>query len=717
MKRGKDDEKIVGPMFPRLHVNDKEDKGGPRAPPRNKMALYEQFSIPSQRFNSGVLLQNQDTSSNTVPLASSSQGTGPVRNYGFPAYLPSQTPTRRAERSTFRSDGANLNASLVQFQKRKKVDEDDLRVPVYIHSRTGQSNNKNLESFDRKKLTLAPKGCRYIGFSTAGQNDFERDPKQFGSLLVNMRKDVRSETKGLLQISPSKEQPIKSVRDLSSTGENVDTLMRQAKVTPNEEFRDSPASKHNILRRGDDTFLRRECEYGSQFNDPRQGDGLVESTRETDNGNATVSNQTSSTVAINDTEYHVTRTGNTIQKGNLNKSVNICKISKLDGVSTLNVSPDDVVEMIGQKRFWKARKAIASQQRLFAVQVFELHRLIKVQKLIAGSPDLLLEHAAFLGKSPLKGSTPKKLALEFVVKPQPQTLKRKHESEKANHKMECSAENAVGKTSLSSMKNGNHHSNYTPFSRNQHSANVAADSGMPPWCFQQSPGHQWLIPIMSPSEGLVYKPYPGPGFTGTTCEGGYGPTPFGDTFMNAAYVIPASHQGNGIPQNNPPCSNVYFPPYGTPVVNASMSESAVEQVKQFSEHASHGQNGHLNGRETDINTNNQSSCDLPVQRNRTISHALKYQASKEVELQGSTASSPSEMAQGISSGQIAEGRDALPLFPMAPVAAPERFPLSLETGQQPRVIKVVPHNPRSATESAARIFQSIQDERKQHDLV
>lgn len=50
MKKGKDDDKSMGPMFPRLHVNDTE-KGGPRAPPRNKMALYEQLSIPSQRFN------------------------------------------------------------------------------------------------------------------------------------------------------------------------------------------------------------------------------------------------------------------------------------------------------------------------------------------------------------------------------------------------------------------------------------------------------------------------------------------------------------------------------------------------------------------------------------------------------------------------------------------------------------------------------------------
>lgn len=72
MKRGKDDEKMMGPMFPRLHVNDTE-KGGPRAPPRNKMALYEQFSIPSQRFNPGPLPLNPNTSSNTAPPASSSQ--------------------------------------------------------------------------------------------------------------------------------------------------------------------------------------------------------------------------------------------------------------------------------------------------------------------------------------------------------------------------------------------------------------------------------------------------------------------------------------------------------------------------------------------------------------------------------------------------------------------------------------------------------------------
>lgn len=68
MRRGKGDEKVVGPLFPRLHVNDTAEKGGPRAPPRNKMALYEELSVPFQRFNPN------STSSNGLSLSLVSLG-------------------------------------------------------------------------------------------------------------------------------------------------------------------------------------------------------------------------------------------------------------------------------------------------------------------------------------------------------------------------------------------------------------------------------------------------------------------------------------------------------------------------------------------------------------------------------------------------------------------------------------------------------------------
>lgn len=74
MKGGKDEEKLMGPLFPRLHIKDAE-QGGPKAPPRNKMALYEQLSIPSQKFNSGSASTSPfppNNSGNSVPSVSSS---------------------------------------------------------------------------------------------------------------------------------------------------------------------------------------------------------------------------------------------------------------------------------------------------------------------------------------------------------------------------------------------------------------------------------------------------------------------------------------------------------------------------------------------------------------------------------------------------------------------------------------------------------------------
>ncbi|TKY57945.1 EARLY FLOWERING 3 [Spatholobus suberectus] len=714
MKRGNEDEKVAGPMFPRLHVNDAE-KGGPRAPPRNKMALYEQFSIPSQGFNPRLLPLKPNSSSNIVPPpTSSTQGNGHERSYVYPVRLPSQIPAHRAESYiSGQSDGARSNTSSVQLEQRKKVDEGN--VHAYIRSRIGQSNDKILESFNGKKFT--PLGARNFCCSVAVQNHGDKDRTQFGSPLVDMRKDVRSGNEAHPHVSSSRQQPKMSVKNKSSE-EIIDSLVMQAKVIPNQE--DQDYSVPNISRlHQDDACLQQECVAGSQSNDIEHGDDLLNSTRDMDNGNALVPrscfnsavNQTRPLEATNDAEYHHTGTGGPIQKGNFDESGDVSKISTVTNLSSLIVSPDDVVGILGQKHFWKARRQIANQQRVFAVQVFELHRLIKVQQLIAASPDVLLEDGAFMGKFPLTGSTPKNLSLEVVVEPQQQNPKQKNDSEKLNHNTECSAENAVGKKiSFSSPKNGSHLTNHTPFSGIPHQTNVSSDNRTSPWGFSQSPGHQWLIPVMSPTEGLVYKPYPGPGFTGTMhggCGGTFGQAPLGATFMNPAYQFPASHQVVGVSPFAPPASHAYFPPHGMPVMNQAASGSPVQQVNRFAAQGSHGQNGHSSVEGANFNTHhNQSSSNLPVQMNGATLHVNKFCASKERQLQGSSASSPSEMAQGIRARNNTEGSDAHSLSLH-----------SVETRQQTQVIKVVPHNRRSATESAARIFQSIQEERKQHDIV
>ncbi len=65
----------AGPaLFPRLHVAETKQVG-PRAPPRNKMALYEQFTIPFHRFRSSP-----------IPLPSSTQNS--VNPSMSPALMP-----------------------------------------------------------------------------------------------------------------------------------------------------------------------------------------------------------------------------------------------------------------------------------------------------------------------------------------------------------------------------------------------------------------------------------------------------------------------------------------------------------------------------------------------------------------------------------------------------------------------------------------------------
>ncbi|KAI7994678.1 Protein EARLY FLOWERING 3 [Camellia lanceoleosa] len=535
MKRGKDDEKIMGPMFPRLHVNDTE-KGGPRAPPRNKMALYEQLSIPSQRFNHGVLPLNPNNSASVVPPASSSQGSG--------------------------------------------------------HERGQEHRDRLANNFDR------------IPSTGTSLNHESRARAQLQNSMCGI--DVSNE----------------------------------------------PARREN----GFSSILRR--------------DSCPEELR---------------SPITNGSGYHVDKTRWSVQAGKGERGGDASVTSMVGSISGMDISPDDVVGIIGQKHFWESEKSNS-----------------QVQRSIAGSPHLLLEDGAYLGE-PLKASSAKKLPLEYIVKPSPQIAKHKDDSDNPNRNMECSAENAVGKTSLSSAQHVSQPSICKQFSGNPLSTSVTADSKLSP-CFHQPPtGHQWLIPVMSPSEGLIYKPYPGHGFMGPafgSC-GPPGSNPMMGNFVNPAYSVPSPHhhyQGIGVPPTSPPVGHSYFPPYGMPVINPVFSGLASQP----------GQSGQLSG-----------LCNvLTAQKNGgVIPNVVRLRASKESELQGSTASSPGERALGFGVGPATNGRNALPLFPTSPSTHTLDEVPQLHDVEQPatRVIKVVPHNARSATESVARIFQSIQEERKQCD--
>ncbi|KAG5386650.1 hypothetical protein IGI04_038120 [Brassica rapa subsp. trilocularis] len=625
MKRGKEEEKRLEPMFPRLHVKDAE-KGGPRAPPRNKMALYEQLSIPSQRFTSSDRVGGS-LPRNTSPLLPP----GPSSNQGTDNFV-TQMPLME-----------NVRTSPAQHDHQRKIarEEDDFAVPVFINSRRPGRGKSGLK--------------RGVGLA------------------------ANSATEDM---------------DLASTSDRVD--------------------------------------------DGRINNGVeshMEASEEEGHGN------------LND-EYCTSGGGGytSLQQQINNEEEASDDNSMVDSVSSLDVSPDEVVGVLGQKRFWRARKAIAKeghsyivqgacrdslwilycvflasacwnmspvsvcQQRVFAVQLFELHRLIKVQRLIAASPDVLVDDMSYVGKVAAKSYPVKKLHLPsgFLVKPPlPQVIKHRSSdySEKTDqHKMECSAENVVGRLPNQGQGQGHHHqqpSNYMmPFATNQPNANGCYYPPQPPT--PSGGNQQWLIPVMSPSEGLIYKPHPGPGpgHTGPVCGGYYGHFMPAPMFMGGGDQPPPFHPGMGFPSHG----NGYFPPYGGIMMNPYYSGQQQQQQP----------NEQMNNNIQQQSSVNEATSQQQQQPTKSYPRAKK---SRQEGISGKKKSFQPFSAVDDDDDNDKINNAAPPTEEMMTTTTTTTTTVTQTTRDGAgvtRVIKVVPHNANLASENAARIFRSIQEERKQY---
>ncbi|CAA6666121.1 unnamed protein product [Spirodela intermedia] len=504
MKRGREDENVAGPLFPRLHVND-AGKGGLRAPPRNKMALYEIFSIPSHMLKSDS---------------------------------PSSAP-----------DSLVPSASLNQMWKH----------------------------WPTSMVSWEYQGAEGAGKESNGRTGF-----------------------------CSRELPGNSLME-PGAGEGLDRTgsVEDADVLP------SPSS-------GDSD---KEALEGSGADDEDSG-------------------------------------------------------TSMGSVPGIDISPDDVVDLIGAKHFWKMRRAIANQQRVFGIQVFELHKLIKVQKLLSVSPHVLLEDtsrlqgqpvedpcANFLVKPQMKTIKEKVAGSNHLVEPQPPITNQRDHSQKAKCDSKSTTEDMAGILSFHRVQHPTDQASSLP---------VSSDSTPRPWCFQAPASNQWLVPVMSPSEGLIYKP----------CTSPYPPPA---ALMNTVYSgsTPLSLAPHWVLPGSAAIAPTLLPvPFGLPVHGAE-----VEQLKPIA--------GPL------LKQHSWSSCGVSNPKSGPFSELDRsVQKSKGSILQGSTGSSPSDT-------RLQGQRAAVTPLPM----------VSEGSGQHTQVIKVVPHNPKSTTESAARIFQRIQRERQQYDSV
>ncbi|GAA0164544.1 hypothetical protein LIER_20149 [Lithospermum erythrorhizon] len=339
---------------------------------------------------------------------------------------------------------------------------------------------------------------------------------------------------------------------------------------------------------------------------------------------------------------------------NINNAMSDVSVEK--SIPNYVVSPKDVVRAIGQERFWKARRTILHQQRILAAQLFDLHRLVKVQRMMAESPEMPFEGNFYIRKSSIKLSHSRELFPDTNEEAkailQESNFKIKNEPEKASRKpLPLNTDKGL-------------------FTQQPIPIPCPGVLVVPPittvtksslLLFHPPPGNQWLVPVRSPSEGVVYKPYTGPvprtGGILSPVHDNIAPislTGMGDqTFFNRAYSFPASNiQGLGNLSGHSALGHSNPQPYPMPAINAIEC------------------NQHLEGSKKNDSHDSKSSCPL---ENNTVA--------------------------------------TLSLFPTTPSHQPPFS--SSASAQKIQVTKVVPRTRKLAFESAARIFQTIQEERKQ----
>lgn len=299
-----------------------------------------------------------------LTINSTLQGSGRERNLLFPLPVQPSTPSHLAEKfHGCQPAGTTLNTHLPQHQKRKKVsNDDDFAVPVYVPSDIDQCPSKTQNEIPKEKVSALSQ--TYPGHSTNLQNGCDKDAKRSSAFGPKSR----NETRHLGEENPKiciliRDHAVKPLADLS-TRDKVDGPAKEASALPIQKYVDFLGS--NLGRLNDSfTSLQHEPRVGLQENDHGHCDGdesgrdvekeIVPQTR---SGACTREEHSSPDEPAVDNDHHGTNTCGSLQLRNGEKSDDLSGASMLDCISGSDISPDDVVGMIGQKHFWKARKAI-----------------------------------------------------------------------------------------------------------------------------------------------------------------------------------------------------------------------------------------------------------------------------------------------------------------------------------------------------------------------
>lgn len=229
---------------------------------------------------------------------------------------------------------SDFTIPFTQANQRKKLDEDDFRVPIFVQNQEcgNYANNPN-----REKLPPS-------------------DPSNFSQQLNSQNIEKMSRMRQEVKSQNSKEFATNRVKAASlSNNDKVEGEKKQPYSSMYCEPRDSSA---NCIDRLD-------------VHDVVEQD-LSES-RQVLGENIVVLDKINSSVPIgashsdekrgfvdlrNETGYQDKSSLRSVQTRNLERVDSVSETSVVDSDSRLEITPDEVVDIIGQKHFWQARKAI-----------------------------------------------------------------------------------------------------------------------------------------------------------------------------------------------------------------------------------------------------------------------------------------------------------------------------------------------------------------------
>lgn len=456
-----------GLLFPRLNL--KETKtSGPRAPPRNKMALYEQFTIPSHRFvqpshsaarqNSSPLL-NQPASCDGrfmyTPYYVSPNAYGTVN---FPGQFLGQKLISRTNSTATESDKSTKCALA-------KSREHLSGTATYSNARVSKSH-RNPNPFSTAGIEVEDSSLQLshrlssnnvMGSATVGGLHVHKSGQRTSNPVIGCASE------GLRTIPLQEDNVLKStvqcIRSAILPSDRMGSREREAGLCrdrsrpihgdaycvedrlclprcPNEgaedesrvddddnyQSKDSSSSDNIVDSKDVDHFSSGgECQGARQshgIHEPlksslacvelqytrenlsrdlqsRDLQNVMDGIQRRDESQKTQSMRDQcKSKPCNDHRSMVVDSG-PMEVGKGDPSDHNSDSSMVDSVHIFEITPNNVIAAIGQKEFWRVRKAILRQQKIFSTQVFELHRLLKVQKLIAISSNLLVEDNAY----------------------------------------------------------------------------------------------------------------------------------------------------------------------------------------------------------------------------------------------------------------------------------------------------------------------------------